>query len=205
MSNRFRYIPLDEWKQKAIQGESSPDDLLLRKSFAGATSKTFAEETRRIQFTLSTPSVDRDRDTIDQQGWDITEYRQCPVVLWGHIYGEPSIGKSVELHQAPNRLSSIDEFATRDVYPFADTIYQLVKGGFLNAVSVGFAPRTYVINNERNGVDFTSQLLLEHSVVSVPSNPEALVEARSALGADTIAPYVAWCERVLDFSGSPSI
>jgi len=68
----------------------------------------------------------------------------------------------------------------------------------LNATSVGFKPKEWVFNEDRKGVDFKTQELLEFSVVPVPSNPEALIEARSA-GID-LGPYKEWAEQVLEDS-----
>jgi hypothetical protein len=73
-----------------------------------------------------------------------------------------------------------------------------LKGGFLSAVSVGFAPVKYAFSDEPGrsfGIDFLQQELLEFSVCPVPANPEALIEARSA-GID-IAPIREWAVKLL--------
>ncbi len=82
------------------------------------------------------------------------------------------------------------EFAPKEAYEFAETVYQLTKGGFLNAVSVGFMPRdTKELSKEEKaslgmpsyGVMYTKADLLEISVVSVPANPSALVTGAKSL------------------------
>jgi Caudovirus prohead serine protease len=92
------------------------------------------------------------------------------------------------------------EFVSPDLYPFGDTIYKLVVGGFINAVSVGFLPIEYsfVENNPDRGwgIDFKRQQLLEVSVCPIPANANALVEARS-VGIDT-PPLSQWAARALD-------
>jgi hypothetical protein len=98
-----------------------------------------------------------------------------------------------------DRLIGDVEFANADIYPFADTIYRLIKGGYLKAVSVGFRPDKWAFSTDRDrpsGIDFKKQTLLEISVCPVPCNPNALGAARSA-GIDT-RPLTRWAERILD-------
>jgi hypothetical protein len=70
----------------------------------------------------------------------------------------------------------------------------MVKRGFLRATSVGFRPKRdkYSWNEERGGIDFEEQELLEFSVVPVPSNPEALLSASkdfAAAGPESLAAF----------------
>jgi hypothetical protein len=77
-------------------------------------------------------------------------------------------------------------------------VFKAIKGGFLSAVSVGFAPIKYAFSEEQGrsfGIDFLQQELLEFSVCPVPANPEALIEARSA-GID-IEPIREWAEKLI--------
>ena len=60
---------------------------------------------------------------------------------------------------------------------------------------MGFKPKKWVYNEERRGVDFAEQELLEFSIVPVPANAECLVEARAA-GID-VEPLRAWAEKTL--------
>jgi hypothetical protein len=69
-----------------------------------------------------------------------------------------------------------------DVYPFADTIFRLLQGNFLRALSVGFKPWSWTLSTDPTrpgGLDFKKQELLEISVVPVPANANALMEARA--------------------------
>jgi phage head maturation protease len=61
----------------------------------------------------------------------------------------------------------------------------LIDTGYINAFSFGFAPIEWEISKSpqrRGGVDFIKQELLEISVVSLPANANALIEARSYRG-----------------------
>lgn len=161
------------------------------------------ELSRTLEFTISTAGIDRDRDTISADGWDLENYRNNPVVLFGHDYTDLPVARSleewVEGSGAGAKLKSTAEFIDRDTYPFADTVYQLYRREFMRAVSVGFLPTDWAFVEEDDrpfGVDFKSQELLEYSTVPVPSNPEALQEARS-LGID-LTPMKGWAEKILD-------
>lgn len=158
--------------------------------------KEISDEERIIEFTNSTPTQDRYHDTIDQNGWQLENFRKNPVVLWAHDYGQPPVAKSVNVWIEDGKLKSRDQFTPRDLYPFGFMVFELYKNGFLNAKSVGFQPITYAFNNETEGVEFYTQELLEHSCVPVPANPEALVSAKS-MGIDLL-PLKSWAEKVLD-------
>lgn len=158
---------------------------------------------RKVRFCFSDGSVDRAGDTINPDGWDTTSFMQNPVALWAHNSWEPPIGRGGNLGVESERLMGDIEFASADVYPFAETIYRLVMGKYIRAVSVGFLPLewSFVEDKARGfGIDFKRQELLEISVVPVPCNANALAEARSK-GIDT-DPLKAWAERVLDQGGS---
>ncbi len=160
--------------------------------------KTGADPERSLDFVLSDKSVDRDNDTINQDGWSLDRYRKNPVVLWAHDSNQPPVAKSIHTWVSDGKLRSINQFATRDEYPFADTVHRLYKGGFLRAVSVGFMPIEYKFNAERGdmAIDFVKQELMEHSCVPVPSNPNALHGAKAS-GVD-LRPIVEWAEQFLD-------
>ena len=167
----------------------------VRKYFV-VEEKEISDEERIIEFTNSTPTQDRYHDTIDQNGWQLENFRKNPVVLWAHDYGQPPVAKSVNVWVEEGKLKSRDQFTPRDLYPFGFMVFELYKNGFLNAKSVGFQPITYAFNNETEGVEFYTQELLEHSCVPVPANPEALVSAKS-MGIDLL-PLKSWAEKVLD-------
>lgn len=174
------------WRLATVEPFADPD-------IAGA---------RRIPFCLSDDTVDRMGDTIAAEGWELDGYRANPVVLWAHDSYSPPIGKGLALRVSDGRLLGDVEFAAADLYEFADLVYRLVKGGYINAGSVGFNPLewSFARDKEREfGIDFERQELLEFSVVPVPANAHALVEAR-AKGLDT-RPLAEWAEKVLDEGG----
>jgi HK97 family phage prohead protease len=166
-------------------------------------SEQVAGEDRRRRFCFSDGSVDRMGDTIDPEGWDITDYAANPVALWAHDSMQPPIGRSHDVAVKGGRLMGDIEFIPPETYPFAETIFQMVVGGFLNAVSVGFLPIEYsFVENDPErgwGIDFKRQQLLEISLCPIPANPNALAEAR-AKGID-LRPLTEWAEKLLDGGG----
>lgn len=121
----------------------------------------------------STPAVDRQGESIDQNGWDLTNYKNNPVILWAHDYSSLPIAKANNTGVVDNQLVQDGEFAS---HSFAQEVKQAYIDGFLNTVSVGFIPL------ERNGNVITKAELLEVSFVPVPANPQALSLMRGMKG-----------------------
>jgi HK97 family phage prohead protease len=183
-----RWVSLDEWKRKAAVGQA-PTDAAVRKAVPGDQVQVEAGEGRLVKFTISTGEIDRDRDFVSPKGWDLEAYRKNPVVLWAHDYAQLPIGRAVDLTMDGERLVATAEFVDKDLNPLAETVYRMIQKGFLGAASVGFKPKEFRYNEERKGVDFARQELLEFSVVPIPSNPGALVEAR---GIADLTPLRSW-------------
>lgn len=182
--------------KEGLKNPASLVNAALRKAFVADEIKEVDVTARTLSFTISTASPDRDKDTIDPGGWQLASFQKNPVVMWAHDYDQLPIARAISIVNEGVRLTSIAQFATRDLSPFADSVYQMLKAGFLNATSVGFRPLTYELNADRGGVDFKSQELFEYSVVPIPANPDALISARS-VGID-LSPFKQWAERVLD-------
>jgi HK97 family phage prohead protease len=190
---------LDAYIGAVERGDSVSDAGRVYRSYTATTepvaSTDGAADSRRLRFTISTESTDRDRDQIAVDGWRLDNYRKNPVVLWAHSYHDLPVARAVNIEVTGGKLTAEAEFVSADVSPFAETVYQMVKRGFLSATSVGFVPVKWVRNEERAGYDVMEAELLEFSIVPVPSNPEALIEARSA-GLDT-TPIEVWAKQTL--------
>jgi HK97 family phage prohead protease len=179
-----KYLPWDKWEGKADTG------LQLT-----APAEVADLDNRTLRFTISTSSPDRERDIVSVTGWNLANYKNNPVVLWAHDYRQPPIARAVDVQVIGDRLVASAEFVPKALSPFADSIYQLIKAGFLKGTSVGFRPTKWSLNTERGGMDFQEQELLEFSITPVPAHPDALIEARDA-GID-VAPLRAWAEETL--------
>lgn len=195
-----RFIASGDLARMAKAGKA-PKNPLVR---VGATPqiKAFNESARTIDFVISDGSLDRDNDTINPAGWDLTAYLKNNVVLWAHDPSQPPVAKAPDTRVVGNQLISTAIFAPKDLSPFADMIFRMYGGGFMNAVSVGFRPDKYELRSDEAGewgCDFDTQELLEYSCVPVPANANALMRAQKS-GIDT-KPLIAWAEKVLDGGG----
>jgi hypothetical protein len=152
----------------------------------GTQIRSLDEKRRRITFVASTETPDRYSDVVRVSGWRLDNYRRNPIVLFQHRSGDPPVARctniSIETKPVPALVQEV-EFAPKSVYPFAETVWQLYKNKFLNAVSVGFlpleepTPRIDPDNGRMLGYEYTSQELLELSCVNIPAQPDALARA----------------------------
>lgn len=186
-------MTIDEFRTAAKAGKDVTEAVVRQ----GFTAEVKAEDDdRKVRFTISTAGVDRMGDTISVDGWDLSNFRKNPVVLWAHDARSLPIAKASDVRIEDGVLKATAEFASAEANPLAESVLQLIKGRFLNATSVGFMPRKWRFADDDSrtlGIDFEEQELLEFSVVPVPANPEALIEAR---GVDTKALQV-WARNVL--------
>ncbi len=155
---------------------------LTYKTFATDIKADPTPDVRRMTFTISTGTVDRDGDILDPGGWDTSQFMTNPVVLFAHDYHSLPVAKAVGMSHTDTALIATTEFPAKGTYAFADTVYDMLKSGFLNATSVGFKPTDSVpLEKERgSGFHHRKNQLMEFSIVPIPSNPEALVSQRSA-------------------------
>ena len=129
---------------------------------------------------LTTANADRYGDVINQSGWDLSKYRQNPVILLNHNANSLPIGKG-EVDVVDGKLMVDVEFDMDD--PQAAEVARKTKAGFLNAVSVGFnpidaTPRSMLEKSHpahgQSGQYFDKAELLEISIVTIPANGEAV-------------------------------
>lgn len=130
----------------------------------------------------SDETPDRYGDIVRASGWELKNYKNNPIVLFGHASREP-IGTS-KTTIAGDRLLSTIKIADAGTSPQIDFYRALIEQKILRAVSVGFMPTKPVVpildkDKRIVGFEYIGQELLELSVVSVPANPAALSLAKS--------------------------
>lgn len=136
-----------------------------------------------IDFVASDATLDRAGELILPEGWLLDNYRRNPVFQNSHKYGDIlfTIGKTeiIEVRYArPGNYYYLFQrvrFAI-DANPFAKIAYDLYRGKFLNAVSVGFRPIKWIEGQKALPARkiYISQELIEVSAVSIPANYNAL-------------------------------
>lgn len=153
-----------------------------------------AAESRRIPFVLSTPTRDRYGTVLNQDNWDLDNYRKNPVVGYMHnLYGDMCnppdadqiIGKDTDIAvvdmNGMRALVGTPEFEPAEINPLAEKIFRKILFGSLSTTSVGFLEKGEGLNkedkNEEGAVEntyyFAGQELLEYSIVNIPANPDA--------------------------------
>ena len=176
----------------------------MPRKFIEAEVKSVDKQEGTFEVIASSGSPDRMGDTIDPKGWYLKNYKKNPVILWSHMAGGFGVPAVPPVARA-DKVWVEDEKELKIKGRWADTILaqelkQLVEGGFLNAVSVGFMPliedtkgdieidtKFYrrAIDDEivkgvhrGDGEHYSKQELLELSWVNVPALASALVSAR---------------------------
>ncbi len=146
-----------------------------RKDSKLAYAKSIDAEKRTATAYVSTFEWDRTDEKFAKGAWNLAKFKANPVVMWAHDYHRPPIGKAVRIEEDQNGLFTEMQFAGDE---FSQQIFELFKGGFLSAFSVGFNPKNFVvepIDADRRGIVYTEAELLEYSAVPIPANPGALI------------------------------
>ncbi len=157
-------------------------------------------EDRVVRYWASDARGDRHGDVVDQT-WKFDEYESNPIMLFSHDWGMPPIGGTLDwdVRQRTSKgysgdaLSLLSLFADADTSEYADSLFRLVKAGFLKAGSVGFFPERVIEVRDKAerkelgladwGLLYCDNRLVEWSPCSVPANPGAhrtLAAAKSA-------------------------
>lgn len=140
-----------------------------------------------IWFRASTGTVDRHGEIVVPKGIHLENYKKNPVFGWSHnVYGwsmiEDFIGKTVDFDHTDKYLDIEVEFIpTAGLGSSGYSYLDMVKGGFLSAVSIGFKGISWH-EEEKEGrvIRFWDETdLLEVSLVGVPANPEAVTRSLS--------------------------
>ena len=153
-----------------------------------------AAESRRVPFILSTPTRDRYGTVLNQDGWDLENFRKNPVIGYMHnLYGDMCngpdpdqiIGRDTQIEvvdwNGGRALLGTPEFEPAEINPLAEKIFRKILFGSLSTASVGFLEKGSGLNKEEKSQDgsventyyFSGQELLEYSIVNIPANPDA--------------------------------
>jgi HK97 family phage prohead protease len=137
-------------------------------------------ESRSIEFVISTESIDSHRTVFKLDGWDLEAYRANPVVSYNHNALGPDpdtiIGTSELRIENGELIAKLD---LEEGNPISDKVLRKLKNGTLRAASVGAIIEEGRWGDRSIGEDpdvlyFTKHRLMEWSVVSIPSNSDAM-------------------------------
>lgn len=150
-------------------------------------------EKRTVEFVISTEKVDRHGTVWKLDGWQLDEYRANPIVSYNHntSSSDPDliIGTS-EVRIEDGKL--VATLSLEEGNEVADKVLRKLQNGTLRSASIGALIHDGHWGKRANEEDpdvlyFTRQSLLEWSVVSVPSNTEAV--KRSAADEDILKDF----------------
>jgi HK97 family phage prohead protease len=143
---------------------------MIRHFNTNTTIKSIDEKDRTVEVIISTDHEDRHGEVVVQEGWDFSEYKQNPTVLFGHDQWSFPIAKTLEIRTMNNgeNMVTVAKMQFDDEDPDHVKVFNLIRKGYLKATSVGF------MNILREGMQLLENKLLEISWVTVPANPNAI-------------------------------
>ena len=126
---------------------------------------------------ISTEDLDRAGEIVRQDGWEMANYKNNPIVLWGHDYYNLPIGVCTETYKATYHglpaTGARGFFYPADINPLAQQVRRMYDFGVKSGMgvgcttSVGFIPKEFDEDNQRI---ITRAELLEFSFVPIPAN-----------------------------------
>lgn len=137
---------------------------------------------REAEFVISTEAKDSYETVFKIAGWDLARYLINPIVCYQHKSNSDNpdmiLGTS-EVRIEGTQLIGLVRFETAEINPVAEKVWQKIQAGTLRMASVGANPTSGHWGDKVAGEDpeilyFDSAELIEWSIVSIGSNPEAL-------------------------------
>jgi HK97 family phage prohead protease len=175
----------DSFKKLTAEARAALVEAVSKQTFGNVITSTKAaseENSGTFKVIISTSNTDRQGDSVNQNGWDLSFYKSNPIVLWAHDYASLPIGLCTSIEVVDGKLTAQGKFAPAEANPFAQQVRKLYDLGMINTTSVGFIPKKY---DDNNSAIIMEQELLEFSFVPVPANPHALrIDMIKKLGID---------------------
>src|SRR5580693_1263960 len=90
---------------------------------------------------ISTEDIDRSGEIVRQNGWELANYKNNPIVLWSHDYYSLPIGVCTETYLTEKNgvpaLSARGVFYLADINPLAQQIRHMYDYGVKSGLGVG--------------------------------------------------------------------
>lgn len=148
------------------------NDKLIEKNLEIREYKEVNDEV--IQILASDETLDRDNDVILASGWETDNWLKTGSLLYGHDASKLPVGTADNAEIKDNKLYLYSKLAKKGTSEWHDTIRSLIDQNILKGVSVGFRAKEYD-KNDKGGLTFTKQELLEISLTPIPANANARV------------------------------
>lgn len=140
------------------------------------------EDARTVRFTISTEAVDSYNTVFLSDGWSFDRYNRNPVVFYQHgsHSDDPDmlIGTARVFQEGKETIGEVT-FEPAEDNALAEKVFRKVVNGTLRGASIGADIQKGRWGEKDAGEDpeviyFERQELLEWSIVTIPSNPDAL-------------------------------
>jgi len=145
--------------------------------------KAIDDDNFSMDFVITRRVVDRDSELVLPRSFEkhLQVYLDNPVVLFAHDHKIPAVAQMTAHKITDEEFSVTDQFAAKES-DFSALLWRLYSKGFMRAVSVGFLPLKWSSRPQdkleaQQGRTFQLSEKLEHSLVNIPSNREALAKA----------------------------
>lgn len=194
-----QFLPqLNEELQASIKEAIDKLDLTTKdpviKRVRGIEQKASGEdnENRRINIMASTRFIDRDKEIVYPMGMDLKQFQMNPKILQNHNYSLDQVGKAIKISRNQEGIPMTVEFAPTD----DGEKFRILSLFNPLTFSIGFIPTDVMLPSEAGWGDEVEKLcsewpefkgcreqvralikkgiLLETSIVNIPSNPHAL-------------------------------
>lgn len=152
--------------------------MTIQRAYSLLNFKSLSDEKRTLSGVATTPTPDRVRDVVEPAGM----IQRAPINLYLHHkhflpVGHVEFGRPTKTG-IPFEASIPDVAEQGVVRERVNEAWHSVKYRLLQAVSIGFAPIEDQIERLKSGgLRFLKWEMLELSLVGVPANPDALVNA----------------------------
>jgi HK97 family phage prohead protease len=163
-----------EAKAKATKREVG-EHIAFHANFEPTKTKDLGEGI--IEAVITTGAIDHHNETINMDGVDVSAYHGT--VLFGHDYEGLPIGKTISLTKMKSKIKAKFQLAINE-FPFANLIYNMIKGGYITDVSIGGIVRKW--SDDYQVIE--EMVMKEFSVVPIGANPEAMITAVKDLKLD---------------------
>lgn len=159
---------------------SKQNRIVTRNAFVRSTTAEQLEN-RQVEFVISSEAVDSYRTVFKMDGWQLDSYERNPIVCYQHKANSDDpdniIGTSTVRIENGELIGTVT-FESAEINPKAEKIFRKVQSGTLKMASIGAKVEKARFGNEENGEEkdvlyFTEQRLMEWSIVSIGSNPDA--------------------------------
>lgn len=140
------------------------------------------EKNYTLDCIMTAEVVDRHGEIVDVDTLDFSTFLTNPVVLPFHEYDELPVGKVIDIRKTignngVKQMECTIKFAVEE-YPVAQTYWNLYKGGFMSAFSMGFMVGKVDVDASTGVTRLLNCSLLEISCVSIPANQLALAKSK---------------------------